>query len=72
MLEKITSIEEFKSKAPTIDWDTITHKERNELPTFELGRISDGLNVKDSEQEILTMKEGIVVWDWRPSKTEKM
>ena len=55
MLEKITSIEEFKSKAPTIDWDTITHKERNELPTFELGRISDGLNVKDSEQEILKL-----------------
>jgi hypothetical protein len=45
MLEKVTSIEEFESKIPDINWDTITNKELNEVPTIELGRIKNVLDM---------------------------
>src|SRR6056300_919848 len=55
MLETITSFDEFESKVPDIDWDVITHKELNELPTLQLGRISNVLDMTEKDKEILVL-----------------
>lgn len=55
MLETITSFEEFESKVPDIDWDVITQKELHELPTLQLGRISNVLDMTEKDKEILVL-----------------
>ena len=55
MLETITSFAEFESKVPDIDWDVITQKELHELPTLQLGRISNVLDMTEKDKEILVL-----------------
>jgi hypothetical protein len=68
MLEKVTSIEEFESKIPDINWDTITNKELNEVPTIELGRIKNVLDMSEDDKKLLVFWKEVFATKLPPLK----